>query len=172
MMQLATTERTRLFVDGVQAAITADVTRRRHDGLVVAQALPFLRLDTPVTGADGRRTRISRVEISMDGDTPRLLLELLDDHAEEAEVKVEEAAPVFTPGVSTRPPRRDSTLPYARLDPRDEDVEDLVLRDPPALDFRMPAPEPPAWYLRLWALLLSFIGVRGVSGQQSLPRET
>ena len=165
MMQLATTERTRLFVDGVQAAITADVTRRRHDGLVVAQALPFLRLDTPVTGADGRRTRISRVEISMDGDTPRLLLELLDDHAEEAQ---EELAPVFTPGVSTRPPRRDSTLPYARLDPGGEDVEDLVLRDAPALDFRMPAPEPPAWYLRLWALLLSLVG----AGHPSLPRET
>jgi hypothetical protein len=130
-MQMAT-ERTRLFVDGVRSAITADVQRRRHDGIIVTQALPFLKLDTRVVGDDGRPTRISRVAIAMDGDMPRLLLELeheRDEHAApqtcEAQLSPAELADVvgpldpgeatlaeFQPGVSTRAIRPDSTQPY------------------------------------------------------------
>ena len=102
------TERARLFVDGVTAPITADIADKREDGMVVRQSLPFLRLDTEVTGDDGRRTRIARVRISMSGDVPSLELELEDVTDDDVE-----AAPAFTPGVSERPPRNDSTVPYA-----------------------------------------------------------
>ncbi len=168
-MQLA--ERTRLSVDGLPTRITADVTRRRADRLVVTQALPFLRLDTSVTDDDGRRARISRVAIAMDGDVPRLLLELVDEApmtpvpAPEAEAEVAEEADAttaletspaaedeppsaepsepaepeadvgehddtlesWTPGVSTRPARTDSTVPY-ELSGRDSRQE-VVLVD-------------------------------------------
>jgi len=106
-------ERTRLFVDGVRAPLKADVTRRRDDGLVVSQPLPFLRLDTPVT-EHGRRARISRVAIAMDGDVPRLLLELSHDAEQPAEPAPtgDDTLVGFTPGVSTRPARTDGTVPY------------------------------------------------------------
>lgn len=126
-MQMAT-ERTRLFVDGVRNAITADVARRRHDGLIVTQALPFLRLDTRVVGDDGQPARISRVAIAMDGDMPRLLLELENEREEHSSPELSAASlagavvgPLdpsdatlaeFTPGISMRPERKDSTQPY------------------------------------------------------------
>lgn len=124
-MHLASTERTRLFVAGVRNPITADVARRRDDGMVVRQALPFLRLETPVTGADGRRARIARVAIAMDGDVPSLLLELQDEAVIETdrdldalladvggEADRDDTIMSFTPGVSERPARTDSTVPY------------------------------------------------------------
>lgn len=132
MMNVAGTERTRLFVEGVSTAITAEVRGRRDDGLVVTQALPFLRIDTPVVAEGGTRARIARVAISMEGDVPRLLLELAHEDAPLVEARAERATLLeagaeramlvetgaiesptpFTPGVSTRPPRRDSTIPY------------------------------------------------------------
>lgn len=114
-MQMAGPERARLFVEGVRAAITADVTRRRHDGMVVAQALPFLRLDTPVVESDGTRARIAGVTIAMDGDVPRLMLELVREEEPSLEAPVlreDDTLERFTPGVSTRPARTDSTVPY------------------------------------------------------------
>lgn len=155
-MQIATTERTRLFVDGVPAAITADVTNRRDDGLVVTQALPFLRLATNVTGPDGQRSRISRVTIAMDGDVPKLLLELLHDGEIPGELPLTEDDTVetFTPGVSSRPARTDGTVPYEfHADDRPSRevrigapiTEPRTVEPPP----RLPAPEPPLW-LRLW----------------------
>lgn len=132
-MHLASTERTRLFVAGVRNPITADVAGRRDDAMIVRQALPFLRLETPVTGADGRRARISRVAIAMDGDVPSLLLELQDETANDADeavaicesdrdldafladvdgTRADDTIASFTPGVSERPARTDSTVPY------------------------------------------------------------
>ena len=118
-MNVAGIERTRLFVEGVGTAITAEVTRRRSDRLVVAQPLPFLRLDTPVVAEGGKRARIARVAIAMEGDVPRLMLELAHDDAPPleapligTEVEREATLPGFTPGVSMRPARTDSTVPY------------------------------------------------------------
>src|SRR5690606_31636225 len=90
-MNVAGIERTRLVVEGVGTAITAEVTRRRSDRLVVAQAVPFLRLDTPVTAEGGKRARIARVAIAMEGDVPRLMLELAHDDAPPLEAPVTEA---------------------------------------------------------------------------------
>lgn len=151
-MQTAASERARIFVDGVAAAITADVTNRRDDGLVVTQALPFLRLATPVTGEDGRRSRISRVTIAMDGDVPKLLLELMHEDAPhepprlDAPVTDEDTIETFTPGVSTRPARTDGTVPY-ELQTEDRPSREVAIG--PAPPPRLPAPEVPLW-LRLW----------------------
>jgi len=141
------TERARLHVHGVQRPIAADITRRRDDGMVVTQALPFLKLHTPVTEG-GRRSRIERVTIAMDGDVPRLLLELRHD----SRFAEDDTEPAFTPGVSSRPPRPDSTVPYAShaTAPR----EAIVISDPPP-----PAiPEPPRrWFDALWQRFVSTI---------------
>lgn len=191
-MQLASHERARFQVDGVAAPITADITRRRDDGLVVTQALPFLRLDTPVTDEDGRPRRISRVAIAMDGDVPRLLLELLDEeeaHADDEElacaddvvlVEPEPAAVMqsdddealeaetadpedtlesFTPGVSTRPARTDSTVPY-EFQTR-ESAEPVVLADDltlPAETLALIQPPKPSLFARLRNWLFTLFG--------------
>ncbi|MEQ9081081.1 MAG: hypothetical protein RLP09_44870 [Sandaracinaceae bacterium] len=149
-------ERTRLYVDGVRAPLKADVTRRRQDGLVVSQSLPFLRLDTPVT-EDGRRARISRVAIAMDGDVPRLLLEL--SHDEDATSTAmnpptgddtsDDTIAEFTPGVSMRPARTDGTVPY-EFQTETPGTREVVLSDPPPA---LPAPRP-TLAARLWRTFL------------------
>lgn len=177
-MQLASHERARFQLDGVAAPITADIARRRRDGLVVTQALPFLRLDTPVTDEAGRPRRISRVAIAMDGDVPRLLLELLDEEEASADDVVlvddvlvddalvdgapEQADPEdtlegFTPGVSQRPARTDSTVPY-EFQTR-EPSEEVVLADeielPPETLALMHPPRPSIFTrLRRWLMAL------------------
>ncbi len=147
-MQLAAQERTRLHLDGVRSPITADVARRRDDGIVVTQPLPFLRLDTEVTER-GRRSRIRRVAIAMDGDVPRLLLELCHDGRASADDTQES----FTPGVSTRPARTDSTVPYEFATREETPREPIVISDPlpppPAPVELVVAAAPEAWYLRL-----------------------
>ncbi len=145
-------ERTRLYVDGVRAPLKADVTRRRQDGLVVSQSLPFLRLDTPVT-EHGRRARISRVAIAMDGDVPRLLLELShDEDAMSPPTGVDtsdDTIAEFTPGVSTRPARTDGTVPY-EFQTEAPGTREVVLSDPPPA---LPAPRP-TLAARLWRTFL------------------
>lgn len=130
-MQLAT-ERTRLFVEGVHTAITADVTRRRRDGMVVTQALPFLRLDTPVHDDAGTRARIASVAISMEGDVPRLMLELVRDEpsADAPSTERDDTLESFTPGVSLRPARTDSTVPYDFRRNHDGETEVVAITEP------------------------------------------
>ena len=142
-MQLVDNQRTRLYLEGVQNAITAEVTRRQSDGMVVTQALPFLRLDTSVTES-GRRARIARVAISMEGDVPKLLLELR--HEPEEPPGEEDTVETFTPGVSTAPARTDSTVPYEFQVQRERSTE-IVLSDAPVV--RLPAPAPLPWYVRI-----------------------
>ncbi len=155
-MQLAL-ERTRIHVDGVRGPISADVARRRDDGMVVMQPLPFLKLDTTVT-EQGRRSRIRRVAIAMDGDVPRLLLELSHDRPALEDDTLES----FTPGVSTRPARTDSTVPY-EFASRDEETsrEPIVVGTPtpaetpsatPAAALAVAPPE--GFWARLWRAAL------------------
>jgi hypothetical protein len=142
-MEMAT-ERTRLFVDGVRTAITAQVAGRRAGGLVVTQALPFLRMGTSVLEDRGKRGRIARVAIAMDGDVPQLLLELEDEEVECAmpatiePPREEPTVETFTPGVSMRPARTDSTVPYDYQ--RGEKSGPIVLAD----DIRLAEP----WWMR------------------------
>ena len=148
-MQLVENQRTRLYVEGVQSAITAAATRRRSDGMVVTQALPFLRLDTSVTES-GRRARIARVAIAMDGDMPKLLLELL--HEPEIVPEEEDTVETFTPGVSTAPARTDGTVPY-EFQAKKERAAEIVLSDAPIVRHAAPLSVP--WYVRIVRLLVA-----------------
>lgn len=147
------TERTRLFVDGVGSPITAEIARRRADGMVVMQTLPFLRLDTAVRDEAGRTSRISRVTIAMDGDVPAILLELEEERDEalprpEPIVDLETARPSrpsFVPGISQRSERPDSTRPYETAE--HACLEALAL--PEDVPFE-PPPAPRSWIARLW----------------------
>jgi hypothetical protein len=184
-MQMAGTERTRLFVDSVGTTITADVSRRSADSMIVTQALPFLRLDTSVVGDDGRRARIARVGIAMDGDVPRLSIELLNEPFAESFVPAEHVsteptldapayAPVvarrreddtvqtFTPGVSVRPARTDGTVPY-ELQNEDTPSREIVLSDIPppiasnAIELASPPQIEAPWHVRVWRGLYAFL---------------
>jgi hypothetical protein len=68
-----------LSLDGVASPIVARVIHSGADGMAVEQELPFLRLRTGVTTPDGRRGRIEAVELTVDGDTPKLLLDITYD---------------------------------------------------------------------------------------------
>lgn len=181
-MNVAGTERTRLFVEGVGTAITAEVTRRERDGLVVAQALPFLRLDTPVVAGDGRRARIARVTIAMDDDVPRLLLELADEPLEAPVIADEPMPPAFTPGVSLRRARTDSTVPYD-FHPRARATRTVAVSEPPPPPVRAeptvaarvdaPSASPPRaepWWSRLARRLSALIGHWTRRAVPALPR--
>ena len=145
-MQLSS-NRTRLHLKGVGSSITADVARRRPDGLVVTQPLPFLRLDSSVTES-GRRSRIRRVAIAMDGDVPQLLLELHHD-GKASEDDTEES---FTPGMSARPARTDSTVPYGfETKPTKAPI---VLSDPASMTVRETEPET-TWLTRAWRRIMT-----------------
>ncbi|MDQ3033492.1 MAG: hypothetical protein M3Y87_13820 [Myxococcota bacterium] len=74
-----TGERARLHFAGVRTPIVTTVARRREDGLVVVQELPFLRLHSEVHDEQRRRARIARVAVDVQGDVPRLVLELSYD---------------------------------------------------------------------------------------------
>ena len=179
-MQMASTERTRLFVDSVGTTITADVSRRSADSMIVTQALPFLRLDTSVVGDDGRRARIARVGIAMDGDVPRLSIELLHEPIVESFAgasvgewranstldapafapaverrREEDTVQTFTPGVSVRPARTDGTVPY-ELQNEDTPSREIVLSDIPppmassALELASRPEREAPWHVRLW----------------------
>jgi len=183
MMHVAETERTRLFVEGVGTAITAEVTRRKTDGLVVAQALPFLRLDTPVVAEGGTRARIARVAISMEGDVPRLLLELAHEAAPPLEAPVigteeprDETLPGFTPGVSTRPARTDSTVPYD-FTPRPRAQRVVAISEPPpppstteARAGAVPPSRPEPWWSRLARRLSALLALFTRRSVPALPR--
>ena len=107
---MATTKRARFFVEGVSAAVSADLVNERDDSLVVAQALPFLRLDTPIRDEQGRKGHIRRIALSMECDVPSLIIELSRDEVSD---EPEPPAVSIVPGVSLAPPRPDATTPYA-----------------------------------------------------------
>ena len=142
-MQSVHMERTRLYGEGIPNAIIATVARRSHDGMVITQPLPFLRLDTAVTES-GRRARIARVAIAMDGDVPELLLELHHEPEEDDDDTVE----TFTPGVSSMPARTEATVPY-ELGPSKTSTEIVLVDDPPFVPSIVRLPTPIPWYARL-----------------------
>ncbi len=75
------TQRARLHIDGVRSPVLARVARRRESGMTCVQELPFLRLESAVTDDRGRRARIARVALSVEGSVPKLVIELAyDDH--------------------------------------------------------------------------------------------
>jgi hypothetical protein len=118
-MQAITMERSRFYLEGVEKAIVANVAHRGASGLVIEQPLPFLRLDTTVRDESGIYRRVSRVDIALEDGVPRLVLELAQEPEEPSAPAVvvctetrDQTDRIFTPGVSSRPARTDSTVPY------------------------------------------------------------
>jgi hypothetical protein len=69
-----------LAIDGVSSPIRVGVVTEDDDVLTVCQELPFLRLKTGVTiHKDGRRGRIEGIDLRVDGETPRLLIDIVFD---------------------------------------------------------------------------------------------
>jgi len=160
-MQAITMERGRFFFDGVGKAIVANVAHREQGSLVLEQPLPFLRLDTTVRDELGGWARLSRVDIALDGDVPRLVIELARDPQEtpsapaivtrtaESASGREDTMQTFTPGVSSRPARTDSTVPYD-FHPQDRPSGEVVVAPPP----RLPIVRRPS----LWARAIAWLG--------------
>jgi hypothetical protein len=72
-------ERIRVQLDGVKTPVVATVIDRCQRSMTVEQALPFLKLETGIVDEQGRRGRIVAVDLSVEGDTPKLLLDLAFD---------------------------------------------------------------------------------------------
>ena len=107
-----------LRLDGVASPILARVIYSGKDGLAVEQDLPFLRLRTGVTTPDGRRGRIEAVELTVDGDTPKLLLDVSYDERSFVVPESDATVPDFieTAGADELgmvEPTREPTLPEA-----------------------------------------------------------
>lgn len=99
-------DRARLFFEGVSSPVVTHVRNRSAKGMVVAQELPFLSLASDVRDEDGRRARIRSVGVTVEGDTPHLVLELAWARRGDATL------PSFAIGEGERPRRRDDTQPY------------------------------------------------------------
>ncbi len=69
-------EKVRFALEGVRAPIVATVARRRADGLVLVQKLPFLKRHSLVCDETRRQARIARVALDSGRDVPELVIEL------------------------------------------------------------------------------------------------
>lgn len=72
-------EKVRFAIEGVRAPIVATVAKRRADGLVLVQKLPFLKRDSLVCDDTQRQARIARVALDSGRDVPELVIELAYD---------------------------------------------------------------------------------------------
>jgi hypothetical protein len=97
-------ERASLTLDATGSRVTTEIARRTPEGMTVVQRLPFLKLESGVTDAQGRRARIGWVSVDMDGDTPALVMELVY----ERNARVDETEREL----GTYKSRREPTAPY------------------------------------------------------------
>lgn len=111
-------ERARLQLEGVRNPIVTTVARRREDGLVVVQELPFLRLQSEVRDDQQRLARIARVAVDVRHDVPRLVLELAydDDLVGDAAPAIEVIS-VEPEDARHRARARDATIGYEQPRP-------------------------------------------------------
>ncbi len=93
-----------LQLDGVGSPIVARVIHSDGEGMAVEQELPFLRLRTGITTPDGRRGRIEAVDLAVDGDTPKLLLDVSYDERSFVVPEADATIPDFFPTSSPDTP--------------------------------------------------------------------
>lgn len=74
--QPPTADRAKLFLNGIGAAVSADVHHRSSSRLTVRRELPFLRVGTSVVDEDGRNAEISSVRVYVENDVPTLIMDL------------------------------------------------------------------------------------------------
>ncbi len=109
---------TRLYLDDADTTVRATIARRGDRELLLSQDLPFLKLNSSVRDADGRKAELASVYLAIHGDTPRLMLELrypepaLVPASPLRRARRDETVPYTPLGRSSGPQRRDSTIPY------------------------------------------------------------
>jgi hypothetical protein len=107
--------RASLFLGDVGQRVVTNVTRREAGGMTVERSLPFLRLDSEFRDEEGRPGRIRDVRVALDGDTPRLVLDLVyEDEEVDIVVEVDEPPPVAVVEGSPHLSRPDATIPWGR----------------------------------------------------------
>jgi hypothetical protein len=135
-------DRARFTLDATGTPVIAKVIDRSAEGYLVAQALPFLKLQSGIWDADGRRGRIAGVAVSVTDNTPSLVLEVVYD------VHADDTQPI-------RRARRDDTIEFER--PSDAPPRVISVSDPPpalpSAEEASPAFTKPAWLARLDAWL-------------------
>ncbi|MCS6798227.1 MAG: PilZ domain-containing protein [Myxococcota bacterium] len=96
-----------LRLDGVASPIVGRLVHQDDDGLLVEQELPFLRLRTAVRlDALGRRGSLQNVDVVVDGDVPRLLLDVaLEPRCEQDGLGATTSSAAETTLRDTEPPR-------------------------------------------------------------------
>jgi hypothetical protein len=135
----STHTRTRLRLEGVPSPVVTHVVRRSGDRVTLRQPLPFLQLDGMVEDERGRRGRIARVDVSLEGNLPSLVLEV----AYAAEVV--ETAPPEVPSARAPSPRRDATVPFELPSVRNSSAPPIAVGAPAAPAWWHPA----AWWTAL-----------------------
>ena len=135
-------DRAKFTLDATGTAVVAKVIDRNADGYLVAQKLPFLKLQSGIWDSDGRRGRIAGIAVQVVDNTPSLLLEVVYD------VHADDTQPI-------RRVRRDETVEFER--PSDAPPRLIAVSDPPPaspdLAIRAPSLRKPAWLTALDAWL-------------------
>jgi hypothetical protein len=105
----------RFALEGVRAPIVATVAKRRADGLVLVQKLPFLKRHSLVCDEAQRPARIARVALDSGRDVPELVIELAYDDPTPVSETISTRAEDIT--WTDLPTRRDATVPYEQHHP-------------------------------------------------------
>lgn len=122
-----------LILDGVSAPIHGTIVQKDADGLTLEQPLPFLRLSTGVTiETSGRRGIVQSVDLIVEGDTPRLVVDVAYVSAESvdsdasyedpSEGDEDEPRIIYGNGQSNRPPSMETEAASDELNFRSEDT--------------------------------------------------
>jgi len=119
----------RLTLDATGTKVVARVVSRSDGGFQVAQSLPFLKLQGGLIDESGRRGRLAGITLDVHGDTPSLVLDVVYD---DVQVGMRQ---------SSRPPRRDPTVPFER--PSDAPPKMIVVDA--ALDAALGPARKPSW---------------------------
>ncbi|MEM9194859.1 MAG: hypothetical protein AAGF12_37115 [Myxococcota bacterium] len=123
-METVSNEQARFFLPDVGSRITARVAHRGLYQLTLTQELPFLRLDSGVTDANGRNARIRNVTLEVHGSVPQLMLDV--EYPEPVEVE----APVGREAAGEARPQESGDCIDLDANPGDDLVFEASRREP------------------------------------------
>lgn len=99
----------RLSLADIPTPVRLELLARRADGFTVARALPFLGIGRSLRDEDGRPAHIESVHVEIDGDTPRLVMDVAYDAAARDQT-VPYTTPSRLPPPAPLPRTREGTL--------------------------------------------------------------
>jgi hypothetical protein len=117
----------RLHLEGVDTTVVARKRDEGPDGAVVEQPLPFLQLGSRFQDAEGRTGRIEGVRTEIDGEMPRLVIQLAYEIAESG-VRSREATVPFEvgPRAQSAEQGREQTQSFETT-PRSSHIREIVV---------------------------------------------